>query len=124
MEQMQQSVFGGGSVRAPTGGANVTLETDETGTVVLADLPGFERSEIDLRYEDGTLAIRAEQETNDEDGDGSVRTSRRRRVHEHVHVPGEVDEDDISASYRNGVLEVHLPAEADDGDDAYVIDIE
>lgn len=122
MEQMQQSVFGGGSVRAPTGGANVTLETDETGSVVLADLPGFETDDIDLRYEDGTLTIRADQETSDEDG--GARTSRRRRVHERVHVPGEVDEDEISASYRNGVLEVHLPAEAVDEDDERVIDIE
>jgi HSP20 family protein len=93
------------------GDLNLSLETDEAGFVVLADLPGFEKEEIDLRFHDGTLFIggRHEMRTADE-GSASVRS---RRVSESIAVPGEVLEDEITASYRNGVLEVHLPTVED-----------
>lgn len=126
MEQMRQSVFGDRSAPARLGGANVNLETDEEGYVVLADLPGFEREELDLRYEDGVLTIRAEHETSDEyeSAGGATHSARRRHVHERVQIPAEIAEDEISASYRNGVLEVRLPTVEDVDDDEHVIDIE
>ena len=123
MEQMRQSAFGDLS-RAS--GSNVTLETDEEGYVVLADLPGFEKEELDLRYEDGLLTIRAEHEVEDEYEAAGARTksARHRQVHERVRVPAEIHEDEITASYRNGVLEVHLPTVEDVDDGEHVIDVE
>ena len=51
--------------------------------------------------------------------------TRSRRVAERVTVPEEVLEDEISATYRNGVLEVHLPLAGSDAaeDDDRKIDI-
>ena len=83
--------------------SKLDLETHEDGYVLYADVPGFEKDDIDLRFEDGVLTIEATHEYGDE------HSSRSRRVFERVRVPGEILEDEITASYRNGVLEVHMP---------------
>lgn len=83
----------------------VRMETDENGYVVHADLPGFERSEIDLRFDDGTLTIGAHHGGSD---DGEMWS---RSVHEELRIPGIVEIDDIEASYHNGVLEIRLPTD-------------
>jgi HSP20 family protein len=120
--------------------------------VFVADLPGFEREEIDLKFADGVLTLVAESETREETGskpsgderidarkgeatdarkpaldaresEGGIavrsEVTRSRRVAERVTIPEEILEAEITASYRNGVLEVHLPlaepvAETDD----------
>lgn len=94
------------------------VEASDDGYVVYADLPGFETSDIDLRFDEGTLTIEAVHAREDES------SARHRRVSERVHVPGEVREDETSASYHNGVLEVHLPTADADDEDATRIDIE
>ena len=103
MDGMRRSV--GAPRPALAGDATVTVERDDDGVVVYADLPGFEREEIDLRVEGRTLAIEASHDSEDETG------ARSRRVAERFTLPGgEFDLDAASAAYRNGVLEVRLPA--------------
>jgi len=76
---------------------------EEDGEFVLTiDLPGFEREEIDLAWDDGVLNVAAE---HVEEG-----RNRRKTYHRRFRFPRAVDEDAITASYRNGVLEVTLPA--------------
>ena len=99
--------------------SNLTLEPTEGGYAVLADLPGFEKEEIDLRFDDGMLHISATHEV----GDGEY--ARSRRIRESVSIAGDVIVDEIEATYRNGVLVVHVPVEETmDEDDAHHIDIE
>lgn len=82
----------------------VTVGSDDQGFVVYADLPGFEKSEIDLRIDGCVLAIDASHES----GDGM--SARSRRVSERVTLPNaDIVAEEITASYRNGVLEVHVP---------------
>jgi HSP20 family protein len=82
----------------------VTVDADEQGFVVYADLPGFEKEEIDLRIDGHVLAIDASHES----GDGA--SARSRRVSERVSLPeADVLAEEVTASYRNGVLEVHVP---------------
>jgi HSP20 family protein len=102
-------------------GTNLTTESTEDGYLVVADLPGFERSEIDVRFDEGTLTVSAESDVESESEMG--RSRRQRRVHEAVRIPGSVRQSDITATYRNGVLEVTLPTE-EDGDDGIHVDIE
>lgn len=102
--------------------ANLSLESDEDGYVVVADLPGFEKEEIALRFDDGLLTIDAAHEVSD--GSEGRTSWRSRRVHEEMRVPGAVVEDEITASYRNGVLEIHLPVEEDTEEDEGFIPIE
>ncbi|MFC7166328.1 Hsp20/alpha crystallin family protein [Halospeciosus flavus] len=87
--------------------AEVALDwhaADDAYTLV-ADLPGFEKEELDLTVEEGVLRIDAEHVVETES------THRRRHVHEHVTLPDDalVDDDAVAATYRNGVLEVTIP---------------
>lgn len=90
--------------------SNLSLETVDDGYVVLADLPGFEREEIDVRFADGRVTIAAVHEAGEGDD------YRSRQVGESITLPGEVDPDEATATYRNGVLEIHLPRLADAND--------
>ncbi|MFO7927953.1 MAG: Hsp20/alpha crystallin family protein [Halobacteriota archaeon] len=96
----------------------VRTETDDDGYVVHADLPGFEKSEIELRFDEGALTIDAHHEGSD-GGETWARS-----VHEGLKLPGNVDEEEIEASYHNGVLEVRLPAEDAAEESGRRIDIE
>lgn len=65
------------------------------------ELPGFDREEISLSWDEGRLYVTAEH-TDDELG-------REKTYHRTFRFPREVVTGDISAKYENGVLKVHLP---------------
>ena len=96
----------------------LTLDRTDDGFVVLADLPGFEKEEIDLTFEDDILSISGTHEVTDD------HSARSRTVRESVRVPGAVLVDEINATYQNGVLEVTLPVATDETADDHRIDIE
>ncbi len=73
-------------------------ETDESVRVV-ADVPGVEKSDIDLKCDGSTLYVQA-------GGNG-------REYSEHVSLPARVDEHSADATYNNGVLEVTLEKAGD-----------
>jgi HSP20 family protein len=104
-------------------GIDTNLHVDETddGYAVMVDLPGFERDDLVVRFEDGVLTIQGESTVAEETSDGARRHSR--RVAERVTVPEPVVDEDVTATYHNGVLEITLPR-ADDADDSHRIDIE
>jgi HSP20 family protein len=138
LDQMRRSTWG----RTPTVGAgrkalpafewsddwfssDTTLDVERTddGYVVMGDLPGFESEELSIRFADGTLTVDAETEIRTESG--PVSTRRIRSLHEELQFPDTVDDDGITATYRNGVLEITLPAEEPgDDEDSHRIDIE
>ncbi len=103
-------------------GLNASIESDDEGYLVYADVPGFEREELSLRFDDGVLTIDAAHEEGDESETGVRRRSR--HVHERLSVPGDVLGEEISATYRNGVLEVRLPTAGDEEESGHSIDIE
>jgi HSP20 family protein len=83
--------------------------------VVTADLPGFDREEIEVNVSDRTLTLRADHEHSDEheSGDEGASYLYRERSHESVSrsisLPADVDVDAARATYRNGVLTVSIP---------------
>lgn len=93
--------------------------------VVVADLPGFEKADIDLSVTENALTVTAERETDEEaESDVYVRRERSTRsVRRTVSLPTTVDADGASASYVNGVLTVTLP-KLDDDESAHHIDID
>lgn len=106
---------------------NLTVDPVEDGYIVTADLPGFEKDEIDLRFDDGMLSIRGVHDTSEETTEEGMisRRSQQRQVHKQVRLPTGIDEDAISAAYRNGVLEVQLPAlDDEEAEDSSRIDID
>lgn len=97
--------------------------------VVSADLPGFEKSDIDVSVKGRQLRIAADRTTEAEDaGDDDDETTyyrrerTRRSFSRSVPLPAEVDESGASAHYENGVLTVTLPKReaGDDGTDIRV----
>lgn len=69
--------------------------------VVAIDMPGFEREEIELAWDDGVLNVAADH-VDEERG-------RKKTYHRRFRFPKDVEEDTITARYENGVLEVTLP---------------
>ena len=101
------------------GGAGIAIDVADHGErfVVAADLPGFERDDIELRLAAGALHLDAEREVaSEEEGVDYLRRERRREaVSRRVDLPEAVDEEAISARYTNGVLTVELPKREADG---------
>ncbi len=78
---------------------------------VVADLPGFNKEDIQIYLEDGDLVIKAERkEEKEEKGRDFIRQERRYgEVYRRVTLPAEVEVEETKASYNNGVLEIVLP---------------
>lgn len=80
---------------------------------VRAELPGMDESDIDVTLSDSTLTISGEKKQEHEQGDqdsGYYLAERRygafRRT---LPLPDGVDHEKVSASFKKGVLTVHLP---------------
>jgi len=90
----------------------VDLENKDDEFVLTAELPGFEKDDIDVRVTDRTLRLEAEhaEETEEEEEGEYVKRERHRAsVARSISLPERVDADEISATFNNGVLTVRLP---------------
>ena len=80
--------------------------------ILEAELPGFQKEDIKLDLKDGILTITAQHSENKEEKDDKGQYIRRERRYgsfsRSFDVTG-VDEEHITASYNNGVLELSLP---------------
>lgn len=76
---------------------------------VEAELPGFERDQIDVTIEGNTLTIRAERKV--EEKEGTMRRHERRftRVERSFTLPANVDRDKVEGKLEQGVLHLSLP---------------
>lgn len=86
------------------------VEHDEE-FVVTVDLPGFEKSDVDIRVTDHTLRIEADrEETTEEKEEQYLRHERRHEsTHRSIRLPDEVDKEGVNARMKNGVLTITLP---------------
>lgn len=76
------------------------------------DIPGFTKNEISVETKDGYLTIAAEKkgEKNDEDKEKNyIRRERTYGKYERTFYLGDLDEDNISASFENGMLKLTVP---------------
>lgn len=83
--------------------------------VVTTDLPGVSKDDIHLSVEDGVLTIQAEtQKESDEKKDGKV--IRRERHYgsylRRLSLGTDVQESDVSAEFKDGVLTISIPKHA------------
>jgi len=118
MNRQLESAVGAGP--SATAGIDTEIDVADDGEafVVIADLPGFETENIDVRVDGTRLTIDAERETGEDvSEDAYVRRERRRQsVNRSVTLPGEVVESEVTATHNNGVLTVRLPKATGDGD--------
>ncbi|AGK61097.1 heat shock protein Hsp20 [Archaeoglobus sulfaticallidus PM70-1] len=78
---------------------------------VVAELPGFDKKDIEVYVEDSDLVIRAERKEEEEEvRKNYIRKERRYgETYRRIAIPMEVEVDKITAKYNNGILEVILP---------------
>lgn len=126
-----------------TPGASAEAETSMTTTgmgidladrgeefVLTADVPGFEKDDVQLRLADDTLHITAKREhetTEEPEGDEEfyIRNERERRsLSRSVRLPEPIDEDGVEATYKNGVVTLTLPKQEPTEPSGRTIDIE
>ena len=86
-----------------TRGVSVDLYEEDDAMVVVADMPGFDRREIFVSIQGPVLYLCAEHE------DRSDPPRKNRSINEQVTIPTDIVEDEVSATYHNGVLEITLP---------------
>ncbi len=80
--------------------------------VLEAELPGFEKSDINIDTTDGVLTISAKTETSEQkEKDGYLSRERRQGSFKRCFSLEGINQNEITASYKNGVLEVLLPKE-------------
>lgn len=109
-----------------TGRISVDVAEDGEEVTVTADLPGFDKDDIDISVRDGRLTIRAQRDEETEESQEET-YHRRERIHREVsrtlRLPADVEEENASATYQNGVLTVTLPKAKTDPE-GHSIDVE
>jgi len=82
-------------------------ETDK-GVKITAELPGLEEKDVEVELANGVLAIKGEKRTETEDKDRLFSERYYGRFERRIPVD-DVDEDNVSATFKNGVLTVTMP---------------
>ena len=94
-------------------GVPVSLWQDEDHVYIEAELPGLSEGDIELTLRDGSLVIRGEKKGAIEDKARRVSERFYGRFERAIPLPGDVREDQVNATFKNGVLTVTLPKSAE-----------
>jgi HSP20 family protein len=115
MGRLVSTFLGQGQINGENGQRSwlpaVDVWETENELVYAFDLPGIREDKISVEYDDGALTVSGERERAEEvSGDRFYRYERRfGSFSRTVGLPQGVGEDGITADYRNGVLEIHVP---------------
>ncbi|MBI2481384.1 MAG: Hsp20/alpha crystallin family protein [Planctomycetia bacterium] len=112
LDDVMERVFGGDD--ACTIGRNVpALDLSDTENTIEAklDLPGIDPDEVDIRINRNLLTVSGERKEEDvEKGRTFYRVERRTGTFSRsITLPSEVNEDEVAAEYKDGVLTITLP---------------
>lgn len=90
---------------------SVDISEDDNSYIVSADLPGLTKKEISINVKDNLLTITGERKSAKKDKDDSYYRMERRygTFSRSFHLPDEVLEEKITASFKNGVLTIDIP---------------
>ena len=107
-DEFERSVFGETGRRMPAFSTDIRDEGDHY--LLEAELPGFRKEDIDLDVKDGFLTISAShQDSNETKQDNYLCRERRSGSFSRSFNLDGIQEEGITASYNNGVLELTLP---------------
>lgn len=108
-----EDLFDGGSLPSTEYGWSPRVDVNENDNnyVVSFDLPGMEKDQIDVKFEDGVLTVSGERKLEKkEDNDKGCYVERYHgKFSRSVTLPKDVNPSDIHAGYKNGVLNITVP---------------
>jgi HSP20 family protein len=87
-----------------------TRDTEESYEIELA-VPGHDKDDLQVTVNDGVLTVSTIKQSNTESGEGDYmhREFSYSSFSRSFGLPKDVDDENISADYRNGILNIHLP---------------
>jgi HSP20 family protein len=89
------------------GWPNIEVSETDTDLKVTAELPGLEEKDVQVELANGVLSIKGEKKTETEDKDRRFSERYYGRFERRIPVE-KVDEDKVSAAFKNGVLTVTM----------------
>jgi HSP20 family protein len=90
------------------GWPNIEVSETDQSVKITAELPGLEEKDVQVELANGVLAIKGEKRTESEDKDRLFSERYYGRFERRIPVD-DVDEDKVSAAFKNGVLSVTMP---------------
>ena len=115
MDKMINNVFENDwnfSVRSKTNWSPaVDVKESDNSFTLTADIPGLTKKEVKVNITDGILSISGERKFEDEKESGNYHYRERRygSFSRTFNLPETVNDKDISASFKNGILSIELP---------------
>ncbi|MGB5338938.1 MAG: Hsp20/alpha crystallin family protein [Gammaproteobacteria bacterium] len=90
---------------------SVDIREEEQHYVLLADIPGVNRENVDITLEDGVLTLKGERTSEHIENESGYRRNERVQgtFMRQFTLPDTVDTANISAGIDNGVLEIRIP---------------
>ncbi len=96
--------FGGVS-----GGMKTDLKETDKEYELAIDMPGFEKSDINLTLENGYLTVNAKREEKEQENNNYIRRERSYSCSRSYYVGDGITEEDVKAKYLNGTLTLCVP---------------
>jgi len=115
MDKMINNVFENDwnfSVRSKTNWSPaVDVKESDNSFTLTADIPGLTKKEVKVNITDGILSISGERKFEDEKESGNYHYRERRygSFSRTFNLPETVNDEDILASFKNGILSIELP---------------
>ena len=103
-----QRLAGPGLADAGFGWPNVEISKTAGEIIVTAELPGLAEKDVDVQLADGVLVISGEKKSESEDKERLFSERTYGRFERRIPLDG-VDEEKVSASFKNGLLTVKMP---------------
>lgn len=94
-----------------SGWPNIEISENDSQVSVTAELPGLDEKDVEIELAHGALTIRGEKTTGTEDKDRLFSERHYGRFERRIPVD-DIDEDKVTASFKNGLLTVTLPKSA------------
>jgi len=105
------SSFGGPSALANSW-PNVEISDDDKQLKVTAEVPGLEEKDIEVLLDDGVLTLKGEKRSETEDKDKQFSERFYGRFERQIPLGYDIEQDQVDARFKNGVLTVTLPKSA------------
>ncbi|MGM0646675.1 MAG: Hsp20/alpha crystallin family protein [Thermodesulfobacteriota bacterium] len=90
---------------------SLDMHETESAYVLNAEMPGMNPEDVDVSVQNNVLELRGEKKEEKEAGENENSWKERRygAFHRRIPLDQEIDEDNVKASYKDGVLRIEVP---------------